>query len=85
MINYQMEAIIILKMNFMKSNTRKLFKIQFSFGMKKAKIQEFIGLNHIQKCFRILMVITLRVWNKLDLFNFQDGTQMGRLIFVTIV
>ena len=85
MISYKMEAITILKMNFMRNNIKKLLKIQFSFGMKKAKIQEFIGLNHIQKCFQILMVITLRVWNKLDLFNFQDGTQMERLIFVITV
>ena len=57
MINYQTEAITILKMNFMRNNTREQFKTQFSFGMKKAKIQEFIGSSHTQKYFQILMVI----------------------------
>ena len=58
MISNQMEVIIILKINFMRNNTRELFKIQFSFGMKKVKIEEFIGSSRTQKYFRILMVIT---------------------------
>ena len=58
MINYQMEAITILKMNFMRNNIRRLFKIQFSFGMKKVKIEEFIGLSRIQKYFQILAAFT---------------------------
>ena len=80
-----MAAMTISKMNFMKNNTGMLLKIQFSFGMKKAKILESIGLSHTQKYFQIQMVITLRVWMKLDLLNFQDGTQMERLIFVITV
>ena len=58
MISYKMEAITILKMNFMRNNIKKLLKIQFSFGMKKAKMKEFIGLSHTQEYFQILMVFT---------------------------